>query len=132
MAEAVREVADATGRRMAADGAADGDDPERTADVLGRHGYEPRTSDGEVCLANCPFDRLAAQHTEPVCGMNPCAHRRCGRRPRHAGRTGARTGARVLLREDPGRAAGSLTRCGGVQGGRGRHTPPFPRGVAGA
>ena len=42
----------------------------RTADVLALHGYEPRTSDGEICLANCPFDRLATEHTELVCGMN--------------------------------------------------------------
>lgn len=42
----------------------------RTAELLAQHGYEPRTSDGEICLANCPFDRLATQHTELVCGMN--------------------------------------------------------------
>ncbi len=38
--------------------------------VLARHGYEPRTAQDEVRLANCPFDRLAAEHTELVCGMN--------------------------------------------------------------
>ena len=27
-------------------------------------------ADAELCLANCPFDRLAAEHTELVCGMN--------------------------------------------------------------
>lgn len=45
-------------------------DLERTAAVLAGHGYEPRTSDHEICLANCPFDRLATEHTELVCGMN--------------------------------------------------------------
>jgi predicted ArsR family transcriptional regulator len=40
------------------------------AEVLARYGYEPRTSAAEICLANCPFDRLAAEHTELVCGMN--------------------------------------------------------------
>jgi predicted ArsR family transcriptional regulator len=38
--------------------------------VLARHGYEPRTVDGEVVLANCPFHRLAADYTQLVCGMN--------------------------------------------------------------
>ncbi len=70
IADAVREAATNEGRLMAADGATDGDDLERTADVLGRHGYEPRRSAREVCLANCPFDQLAAEHTELVCGMN--------------------------------------------------------------
>lgn len=85
IAEAVREAAAAEGRRIAAafveeaDGtvsrsqdAAGREDEglERTAEVLARHGYEPRTSEREVCLANCPFDRLATEHTELVCGMN--------------------------------------------------------------
>ena len=47
-----------------------GSDLEVTADVLAEHGYEPRLVDREICLANCPFDRLAAEHTELVCGMN--------------------------------------------------------------
>jgi predicted ArsR family transcriptional regulator len=38
--------------------------------VLGTHGYEPRLVDDDVCLTNCPFDRLAAEHTDLVCGMN--------------------------------------------------------------
>ena len=33
-------------------------------------GYEPRIDDHEVCLANCPFDKLAADHTALICGMN--------------------------------------------------------------
>jgi len=41
-----------------------------TAAVLGEYGYEPVVADAELCLANCPFDRLAAEHTELVCGMN--------------------------------------------------------------
>lgn len=70
VADAVRDAAAEEGRSMAADGTADGDDLGRTAAVLARHGYEPRTSEREICLANCPFDRLAAEHTELVCGMN--------------------------------------------------------------
>jgi predicted ArsR family transcriptional regulator len=33
-------------------------------------GYEPRRDGTEVLLANCPFHRLAREHTELVCGMN--------------------------------------------------------------
>ncbi|GAA4101228.1 helix-turn-helix transcriptional regulator [Nocardioides kongjuensis] len=34
-------------------------------------GYEPRAEDdGALCLANCPFDRLAADHRDLVCGVN--------------------------------------------------------------
>lgn len=46
------------------------DELERVADVLGEHGYEPRLAEREICLANCPFDRMAAEHTALVCGMN--------------------------------------------------------------
>ena len=42
------------------------------ADLLARHGYEPSASDddSELELANCPFDRLARDHTDLVCGIN--------------------------------------------------------------
>ena len=42
------------------------------ATLLARHGYEPSpTADGaELELANCPFDRLARNHTDLVCGIN--------------------------------------------------------------
>ena len=33
-------------------------------------GYEPRVVGEQVVLANCPFDRLARNHTELVCGLN--------------------------------------------------------------
>jgi predicted ArsR family transcriptional regulator len=38
--------------------------------VLEEQGFEPRTDDDAVTLANCPFHALAAEHTELVCGMN--------------------------------------------------------------
>jgi predicted ArsR family transcriptional regulator len=42
-------------------------------DALEAHGYEPRATDDEtVVLRNCPFHKLARQHTELVCGMNLC------------------------------------------------------------
>lgn len=40
-------------------------------DALREHGFEPwHDEDGTVRLRNCPFYRLATQHTEIVCGMN--------------------------------------------------------------
>jgi predicted ArsR family transcriptional regulator len=38
--------------------------------ALAEHGYEPRTGDGVVTLANCPFHALAREHTDLICGMN--------------------------------------------------------------
>ena len=40
------------------------------AEVLGSQGYEPRVTDGDMLLANCPFDALAQRHTALVCGLN--------------------------------------------------------------
>ncbi len=68
--DALREAARARGRRIAAEAAAGGTELNRTADVLSRHGYEPRRSGEQICLVNCPFDALARDHTELVCGMN--------------------------------------------------------------
>lgn len=42
----------------------------RTAELLAEQGYEPRMADDELALANCPFDRLAQEHTALVCGVN--------------------------------------------------------------
>jgi predicted ArsR family transcriptional regulator len=69
--EAVRRVAGEVGRELATGAEISGrDDLTRTSEVLGRHGYEPRVVDDELCLTNCPFDRLATDHTELVCGLN--------------------------------------------------------------
>jgi predicted ArsR family transcriptional regulator len=86
IADTLRSMARKTGRRIGAalvrtsdtsEGAAAaatptalGDHLETAAQLLADYGYEPRISEDEVCLANCPFDRLAAEHTELVCGMN--------------------------------------------------------------
>jgi predicted ArsR family transcriptional regulator len=40
------------------------------SDVLANQGYEPRTDDDVLVLANCPFDSLAQEHTDLVCGLN--------------------------------------------------------------
>ena len=63
--EAVREAAAAHGSRLAT---AAGQAP--LEDALGRLGYEPRAEGDDVALGNCPFHRLAATHTDLVCGMN--------------------------------------------------------------
>ncbi len=41
-------------------------------DVLRGAGYEPQSQPptGTVCLRNCPFDALVADHRELTCGMN--------------------------------------------------------------
>ena len=40
-------------------------------DVLRRAGYEPHLdAAGTICLRNCPYDALAAQHRDLTCGMN--------------------------------------------------------------
>jgi predicted ArsR family transcriptional regulator len=47
-------------------------DVEREAaiQVLVANGYEPRLQDDTITLRNCPFDALAREHTELICGMN--------------------------------------------------------------
>ncbi|HEX6325832.1 MAG TPA: helix-turn-helix domain-containing protein [Jiangellaceae bacterium] len=77
IAESVRDAAAEAGRRLAAGFLVDDDqsgpeheDLERTVRVLTRHGYEPQRSGSRVRLANCPFDRLATDHTDLVCGLN--------------------------------------------------------------
>ena len=47
-----------------------GSGAEAVLGVLEEHGFEPRTSDDGIALANCPFHTLAQRHTELVCGMN--------------------------------------------------------------
>ncbi|SFA93553.1 Predicted transcriptional regulator, ArsR family [Amycolatopsis marina] len=65
-------LACAVGAEMGRAGRAQGEDA--TDDVLfaalEAQGFEPRAADGRVLLGNCPFHRLAEQHTELVCGMN--------------------------------------------------------------
>ena len=38
--------------------------------VLREQGFEPIRTEGQIRLRNCPFDSLAAEHTELVGGMN--------------------------------------------------------------
>lgn len=70
--DALREAAEATGHRLAeATEPADTADPqEMVSDLLARYGYEPRATSDGLALANCPFDHLAKNYTDLVCGMN--------------------------------------------------------------
>lgn len=70
LAAALDDAADDAAQR-AVDASPDvvGSDLERIAAVLGAHGYEPRVAD-DLVLTNCPYDRLAAEHTEVICAMN--------------------------------------------------------------
>lgn len=40
------------------------------SEYLARQGFEPYLDGDVMRLRNCPFDRLAREHTELVCGMN--------------------------------------------------------------
>jgi predicted ArsR family transcriptional regulator len=57
------------GRELAAEARSDGG-TDLVLQVLEDNGFEPRTEDGGIVLANCPFHLLARQHTDLVCGMN--------------------------------------------------------------
>ncbi|HEU4568448.1 MAG TPA: helix-turn-helix domain-containing protein [Marmoricola sp.] len=82
-AQAVREAAEAEGRRLGAaalsEGAAeseasDGEGPADGLDAvaarLARLGYEPCRSEGKVRLRNCPFEAAVDVAPELVCGLN--------------------------------------------------------------
>ena len=42
----------------------------RLSEVLESCGFEPAKAGREIVLANCPFDRLATEDRDVVCGMN--------------------------------------------------------------
>jgi predicted ArsR family transcriptional regulator len=76
-ADALKVVAASWGRNVADQAratAGPGPSPERllgcTCQALAEEGYEPHRSGGVIVLRNCPFDALAREHTELVCGMN--------------------------------------------------------------
>jgi predicted ArsR family transcriptional regulator len=56
--------------RRCVDGASPGDMAACLVEVLVERGYEPYYDDGTIRLRNCPFETLAAEHRELVCGMN--------------------------------------------------------------
>ncbi|MGH3553310.1 MAG: helix-turn-helix transcriptional regulator [Mycobacterium sp.] len=75
--EVLHQIARGYGRAIGDAAVTDGGQPpdaesalELAAAVLAEHGYQPRRTDGEMQLANCPFHALAQQQTELACGMN--------------------------------------------------------------
>jgi predicted ArsR family transcriptional regulator len=70
VAEAVTAVAADRGRAAGAGSTSQGGESERASQALARHGYEPRVDGDDLLLVNCPFDALAREHTELVCGLN--------------------------------------------------------------
>jgi predicted ArsR family transcriptional regulator len=76
--ELLHEIAHDYGRAIGDAAVADSAQPpadaqsalELAGTVLTEHGYEPRRTDGELRLANCPFHALAQQQTELACGMS--------------------------------------------------------------
>jgi predicted ArsR family transcriptional regulator len=65
---AVERAAHAIGRELGAEALERGEPLE---EVLRRRGYEPAVEEGGLLrLGNCPFDRLAGDHPELVCGLN--------------------------------------------------------------
>jgi predicted ArsR family transcriptional regulator len=75
--EALRGAAREHGRSLAASAGSVAEppaDPQEQADTvlaaLTAAGYEPRPEGTDIVLVNCPFHRLAQDHTELVCEMN--------------------------------------------------------------
>ncbi|MCW2761641.1 MAG: transcriptional regulator [Marmoricola sp.] len=73
MAEVASRVARDEGRSIGVAAARKNHDDsclERLAVSLRPHGYEPRIEDRRMVLENCPFDKVARDHTDLVCGLN--------------------------------------------------------------
>src|SRR5919201_2643755 len=70
LAASIERTAREVGRRLGT--AAPGDGTEQTLQALLRNrGYEPiEREPGVLRLRNCPFDGIAARHTDLVCGLN--------------------------------------------------------------
>lgn len=80
MADAVTQAAD-NAARIVVESAPVKSGPELAVigEVLAEYGYEPRV-EGDLVLANCPFDRLASDHRDLICGMNRAFIDAVGRR----------------------------------------------------
>jgi predicted ArsR family transcriptional regulator len=73
---AVARIARGLGRQIGAEAsratgdAASSAAADRLTRALEARGYEPYDDDGTIRLRNCPFDALASDHRNLVCGMN--------------------------------------------------------------
>jgi predicted ArsR family transcriptional regulator len=73
--------------------------------ALASRGYEPYDdTDGTIRLRNCPFDRIAAQHRELVCGANLALLQGL------TDHLGSAPPVRAVLDPQPGRCCVALTR----------------------
>jgi predicted ArsR family transcriptional regulator len=73
--------------------------------TLARRGYEPYDdADGTIRLRNCPFDRIAAQHRQLVCGANHAMLESL------TDQLGGDNSVRAVLDPQPGRCCVTLTR----------------------
>jgi predicted ArsR family transcriptional regulator len=95
----------------AASWAAPDDDPDQVLAVvrqaLAARGYEPDAdADGTIRLRNCPFDRIAAQHRQLVCGANHAMLQALTDKV-----DGDPPSLRAVLDPQPGRCCVSLTRA---------------------
>ncbi|CCH77283.1 conserved hypothetical protein [Nostocoides japonicum T1-X7] len=70
--DALEDSAHEEGRRLGEAAAVTGGGLDLLTRALASQGYEPRDEDGALRLANCPFDALAKEHTDLVCGLNRC------------------------------------------------------------
>jgi predicted ArsR family transcriptional regulator len=69
--EVAPEVARRRGEELGAAWAGPAGAPlDRLAAALDDVGYEPRVDEERLVLDNCPFDRVAREHTTLVCGLN--------------------------------------------------------------
>jgi predicted ArsR family transcriptional regulator len=96
------------GAEAASHTAPDGDPDQVLATVrqaLAARGYEPcEEADGTIRLRNCPFDRIAAQHRELVCGANLAMLQSL------TDHLGGDPPVRAVLDPQPGRCCVTLTR----------------------
>jgi predicted ArsR family transcriptional regulator len=73
MGDVTARVAHEEGQQLgtaAAQEVPEGDELRRLAWSLQPYGYEPRIADERMALENCPFDKVARDHTDLVCGLN--------------------------------------------------------------
>jgi predicted ArsR family transcriptional regulator len=69
LVEVAREAGDAAGRR-AAERLPAGEPGELLTGLLGTMGYAPHAGDGELSLANCPYEPIADRDRQTICSMN--------------------------------------------------------------
>jgi predicted ArsR family transcriptional regulator len=69
LVDVARDAGRAAGGRARA-GRSDADRRRALVELLATYGYAPRAAGGALSLTNCPYERLAEQDRDLVCGMN--------------------------------------------------------------